>query len=361
MEFESGQREPEEWERVIDDCVARFHAATSVQEKSRLLVRVGQVLHAELGDEEQGFDALLEALRLDPSNDEAVGELAPLARRMRRWPQVVDLLRGFLAAEEDPRRRIQLCEHAARWCKEAGAELGPDAADPFVVEIDRIDPSHWAVRRRLASLYREQGLWDLRREELDRALLRATTRDEVRDTRFALGELHEVRLGDRARATLHYEAALACDPQSRHVLAALARVYEARELHDRLRDALTTLVSVTPDPAEKGVRLVQLAEVWERHFLKPARAASLLEEALALVPGDLGALDRLEQCYRAMRAWPEYVRTLERRLEALSTRGERAAVLVQIGQTCESALRDPARAVSAYRRACVLDPRTSGR
>jgi tetratricopeptide (TPR) repeat protein len=347
----------ETWDRVIDDCFEQFEAASSAEEKSRLLLRIGEVFRVELKDEEQAFEAVLEAFRLDPSHEEAVAEIAALARSLRRWPHVIDALRGFVESEPDGRRRLQLCEHGARWCKEAKAELGADAADPFVVEIDRIDPSHWAVRRRLASIYSEQGIWDLRREELERALLRADTDEKVRDTRFALGELHELRLDDLRRATVHYEAALACAPRSKDVLRALARVFEKRELHDRARDTLVVVLALTTDPIERHPLLVRLATVWDRHFLKPANAVPLLEEALEIAPKDAEAFDLLEHCYRAMRAWPDYARTLERRLELLATDAERAAGLVRIGRVFDSALHDAARAQRAYRRACGLDPR----
>src|SRR5439155_25796522 len=130
-----------------------------------------------------------------------------------------------------------LCEQGARWCKE---ELrGRDrAADAFLVEIHRIDPSHWAVRRRLASFYREQGIWDLRREELERALLRARGHEGLHDTHYALADPCELRFADLARASEHYEAALACNPQSLLVLRGLERVYLRRELYDRFRDTL---------------------------------------------------------------------------------------------------------------------------
>ncbi len=348
---------PERVDRVIDDGVTRSHSAGSVGEQSRSLVRIGRLLQAELGNEEQALDAALEAFRLDPSHEDAAADVAGLARSLRHWPQVIEAIRGFLEAEDVGARRIQLCEHAVRWCKEAKAELGTDAADPFVYEIDRIDPGHWAVRRRLASIYREQGIWDLRREELERALLRAKSNDEVRDTRFALGELHEIRLGNLQRATLHYEAALACAPDSKEVLTALARVFEARELHDRLRATLVALLALVSERAERQSVLVRLADVWERHFLKPAHAAALLEEAVALAPTDGHALDLLEHCYRAMRAWPEYVRTVERHLDLLPSDAERAGALVRIGRALDSALHDPARAQRAYRRACAFDPR----
>ncbi|HEY2516598.1 MAG TPA: hypothetical protein VGI39_37265 [Polyangiaceae bacterium] len=356
MERESLDRGPEAWERFIDESLARFHASTSSEEKSQLLVRIGHVLRVEQGDEEQGFDAVLEALRLDPSNQEAVAVLASLARSLERWPQVIEAIRGYLLEEEDERRRVQLCEHAARWCKEEGAGLGNGAAEPFVMEIDRIDPSHWAVRRRMASIYREQGIWDLRREELERALLRAKSRAEVRDTRFALGELYEHRLDDLPRAMVHYEAALACAPQSRDVLGALVRVYDARELHDRQRDALAALISLVSDAQPRYGLLVQLAELWETRFLKPGQAAPLLEEALELVPNGAEALTRLERCYRAMRSWPEYARTLERQLALCPTNAGRASVLVRMGRILETTIRDQAKAIAAYRRACTLDP-----
>ena len=348
-------RQSDAWEHFIDRCVERFHATTSPEEQSRLLSRIARVLRLELEDEEQAFEAVLEGFRLDPSNHEAVSDLTQLARSLQRWPEVIDAVRGFVEAETETWRRLQMCEQATRWCKEELAGR-VRAADAFLVEIHRIDPSHWAVRRRLASFYSEQGIWDLRRTELERALLRASSNEEMRDTHYALAELYELRFSDLTRATEHYEAALGCHPGSLDVLRGLERVYARRELYDRLRDTLEKQVPLVVDRADRHALLLRLADLWETRFLKPAQAAPLLEQALEIVSNDKDALDRLERCYRAMRAWPEYVRTLERRLDVLVLREARVQALMRIGQVCESALDDAAGALKAYQRACALDP-----
>jgi tetratricopeptide (TPR) repeat protein len=351
-------RQGGEWEPFIDRCLQRFHESTSVPEKAELLKRIARALEIELGDADQAFDALLEAMHLDPSDHEIVASVAALAGSLERWPELIEAMRGFVHEEPEPWRKLLFCEQGARWCKEElkGSPQHKQWADAFLVEIHRIDPSHWAVRRRLASFYSEQGTWDLRRTELERALLRARSTAEMLQTHFALAELHELRFNDLTRAMDHYEAAYACDPRCLQALQGMERICIRREMFDRLREVLERQIPLVGEPSERHALLLRLADLWEVRFLKPAQAAPMLEEALRIAPGDKAVVNALERCYRAQRAWPAYARTLERLLEMTPLRETRIQILMRIGQVHDSALGDPASALEAYRRAFQLEP-----
>ncbi len=72
-------------------------------------------------------------------------------------------------------------------------------------------------------------------------------------------------------------------------------------------------VGLEGDQARRVKILVQIAELHEREFLRPATAVEKLEEALSIDPTSVPALDALARCYRALRSWDRLVDVLERR------------------------------------------------
>jgi tetratricopeptide (TPR) repeat protein len=345
------------WDEYVERCLERYHASTELVAKTKLLKRIAHALDHGLSDPQQAFDALVEAFSLDPSDAETVSSLELLTRRLHGWTELVTTTRLLVDEEPDPKRKLVLCEHGARWCRQ---ELNSSQeAETFLVEIHRIDPSHSLVRRRLASFYREQGIWDLRRDELERALLSAQRADERREIHEALGELYEIRFNQLAHALRHYEAAAECDPGRLEPLEGVERVCYRLEMFGRVLDVLHRQLEISREAPQRYALSMRLADLYERHFLKPNDAIPLLWEALVLNPGDAIAFDALQRCYRGLRAWPEYVDTIERRLEHVDDRETKIAFLIHIAQVVDTALHDPTRAIDAYRRAHELDPRNT--
>ena len=88
-----------------------------------------------------------------------------------------------------------------------------------------------------------------------------------------LGELYETALADAGEAIRWYEAALADEPEAKHVLIALHRLYLATEAWDALPDLVPRLIGVLDAAAERPIvlDLLRRARRRARRSARPSR------------------------------------------------------------------------------------------
>jgi tetratricopeptide (TPR) repeat protein len=151
-------------------------------------------------------------------------------------------------------------------------------------------------------------------------------------TRFAwcyrAGMIFEERAAADDEAIRAYEAALALVPDSRPVLAGLARAHHRRGRFDALAGVLSRQAAGEPNPASASSLEVEAARLYALRLGRPDEALAAAARALTFAPANVDAL-------------AEQVRLLER----LGRGEELAAALGSLGQT----LSDPADKGAAYR------------
>ncbi|HEY6104914.1 MAG TPA: hypothetical protein VIV59_02960, partial [Anaeromyxobacteraceae bacterium] len=129
------------------------------------------------------------------------------------------------------------------------------------------------------------------------------------------------------------------------------------EAADHYAGLLAALDPREPGAAERAARAhAALARVAEQRLSDPARAATHLEAALALVPHDAESLTRLAALYRSMGRPAELLGALDRLAPLVRETAARAALLAEAGETCLGALGLPDAARSRYAAALALDP-----
>jgi tetratricopeptide (TPR) repeat protein len=358
---ETRLRDAGQWTELVELYLQRIEGTRAPGEKAELLRRIGGAMRDGLKDAPQALDAFVEALLLEPRDEDTGLAVEELARAQKGWRQLVESvasqLDGIGKEEGGKERQIALCEHLVRWTRR---ELGRrDAAQQFIDRIHAIDPSHPAIHRQLASVYREHGQWDSQRDALTRALLASRGDEERKLLHVTLGELHEHRFQDLVAAATQYQEALKIDPKAVDALLGLERIYRTQERFHDLAQVLEQQVEASLTDDAKANALLRVAELHELHFVKPSQAAPKLEEALAIEPSNVTALLALERCYHAMRAWTELVKTLERRVTVERKAGDKIALLFQAAEILESKVNDPEAAARTYRRVFELDDRSA--
>ncbi|MEO6577210.1 MAG: tetratricopeptide repeat protein, partial [Polyangiaceae bacterium] len=322
------------WEDLIEQYVRDIEvSAGDPKERARLFRLVATVFAEQLDDEDQAFDALVEAFSADPSDAAIYTPLSALARKLLRWPELLEATKTLVEDEKAEDRVLCFSSHIAAWYRDEFA--APHLADVYLAKIREIDPTHPAVHRRMASVYRQQNDWEGQRDELERALLRAETKEAKRETAFALGYLFE-GMARLDRAEERYKTAVAADPLNAFTaLQGLERIYETQEKYGDLIDVLDKQVKAAADDEERVVALLRTAAIHEERFLKPQTAAQKFEQVLALDPTKKEARDGVERCYRAMRAWNELVSALEQRASVTESRETRARIFLQVAEIHE--------------------------
>ena len=319
--------------------------------KATLLLKIAHVYETGLGDENEAFQALVEAFEIAPDNTELVSAIDRLGKQTQRIGELADKVKRKLLPGAPDDKRVVYLGHLVYWYERVlgrGREVSS-----FVSEIERHDKVHPVVLKRAAQLAAMNGDTKSQREHLTRALERTTRSDEKVAIHLALASAY----AGTPDALKHYEAALRIDPTSLVALQGVKRLGKEKEKYDQIQWALERQAEVAPTEAERIDALLELAELQETKFLKREAAADLLERVLVIEPSHPAALKGLERCYHALRDWPRLARILGIRAEHTFDKKTKVELFELAAEVHESKLGDPASAVEVYRYLLVVEPK----
>jgi tetratricopeptide (TPR) repeat protein len=298
LELEKRHAAAGRWTQLIELYLARFDSRKDVHERTELLRRIARVCEEELEDDAEAFVALLTALEEDVDDRETVARIEAMARKLKRFPELIEAATQWLHQSTDSKTKIRLCMHLAKWY---GDDLGqPEYAQPYYAQILKLDPN-------------------------------------------SVGSL-EV-----------YREVLAVDPENLQALRGLGQAYESMGQWPDLLRVLERELQLVNTQRERMVVLMRLAQLQEQHFLKPDLAAQKLEQVLEIDPTYEEALFDLERNYKRQRKWRELARTLERHALMTADPATKADLLIQMAELYVDELEDPKRAITCYRGVIEVD------
>ena len=352
---ESRLRVTGRWEELIELYLLQLESTEAPNGKAEIFKRIAEVFHDRLSDPEQAIDALVEEVSLDPFDNDIVDALESVVRKHAKWSPLVVAVDDAMKKSQDRERQVKLCEHLVRWYTHD--KHSPELAEQYKERIRKLDPKHPIVQMELAEEYKAQGSYVLARDALKLALDGLRRRDRV-SVYVALGDLYEFYLSDVAEAQKAFEAALEIAPETLDALGGLERMYRAQEKYRELEGVLEKQAQIEASSSEDRVQaLLRLALLNEKHFLRHDVAAKTLTAILDLDPRRDEALEALERCQIAMRAWPDVIATLDRRANLARDPAQKAEVLYRMAEIEESKLADLAAALQTYERIANHDPR----
>jgi tetratricopeptide (TPR) repeat protein len=351
--LEQRYRQEGNWDDLVDLYVGRIEVVDD-REKVELFKRLGEVLWQELGDATAARDAFVEALAIDPGDDDAAAHLEDIATtRDGGWRALVDAVEQKIENATDNPAKARLAERIIRWAR--GDMNDAATAERLLEALRSYDPAHPLVHQRLATHYAGVGAWDAQRESLERALARTDDDADRLAIHVALGALYEERIPNARLAGDHYEKALSIDPVSMPALAGLERICRTTECYPRLAEVLDKQVDAAHSSEERVGALLRLAELFEQRFVKPREAVPKYEVALELDPENPRARDGLERCWHALRDWEKLAGALERRAAAAEDPADAIAALARLAEVRESKQESTNQALAAWRRVYELD------
>ena len=336
-------------------------------ERVALLVKLGQMRLARLGDPRSALHALQAALELDP-NDRAAraatekllvaGEarlaaadvLEPLYRREEPSAGLVRVLETRAELSSDPHARCNALDEAS-WLSEtvlkdssralesAGRALGL-AVDYAAAQIGE----RLAKVRRLAAISGDSA----RSAELLRAAL--SERELDTPALLALATATGDALasaGDIPHAIATYRRALARDPSSRELMQKIDEMLTEQGAPAERLALYSSMLERETDPARRRELLQRLALLHRRELADPATAIAIWRRAVAEEPRDLvlhqSLVDALSEASDAAAVYEE----LSRVLPQLDPE-RRNVTLLRLAEVA-TARKDPARALEHYR------------
>lgn len=335
----------------IEALLATLEVATEPAERAEILVEVGRRLMSDLGDAGQAIDALLEAWKIDPTQEAILGVLEPIVTAERRWAEILETTRTLASRERETPRAIAYAEAMVRWLSRDVPD--PDLARQWLERIRALDSTHWQLHMLQAAMSREHG--DLKREldELDLAVLSAKRADDRARIHLMMAARYmdeKERTFSLAGAKKHFAAAHKLFPRSMDPLRGLEQIAIRENDKVAIADVLRRQAAADVDDADRVTILLWLAKIEEEDFRKPELAAKTLERVIALAPDHAVAIEALERTYGAARAWPELAAVLERAVTSTVEPQLRVARLERLGAVLESKLGDARAAIATYER-----------
>src|ERR1700722_5355545 len=154
-------------------------------------------------------------------------------------------------------------------------------------------------------------------------------------------------LDDVPGAIEAYESALELEPESGFTLDNLIALYEQKNDAARLVPLYRRRVDLCgeDDQGLKFQLLVDAATRYETGLEDRREAIAHLNEALAVRPGELAVLKRLDALYTHQRLWTELLENLRQQLAAATDEGARRFLRKRIGALLAGQLEDPRQAL----------------
>ena len=323
----------ERWEALVELYLNRLDTREAIDERSDLLRRIAKVFEEKLDDENQAFDALVNAFAENFGDDVSAQYLERMAQVTNRWSELINTANAWLPEQQEPRAKIQLCLRLGKWY---GQDLGhPEYAQPYYQQIMQLDPNNVQVLRQMAAIHRMGAQWQKVGETLTHALNVAVANEDRKAILVDLGELLERHMGELDLGVTHYRRALEIDALHLPALEALERIYEERADHQQLSEILLAKVKGLKDQEDVARHKVRLGNLYENELHDLEDAAAQYRGVLEIEASNLHALRGLERIYSTMQDWPDLVEVLEKQLDVVETERERVEVLLKLAQIQE--------------------------
>jgi tetratricopeptide (TPR) repeat protein len=305
-------------------------------------------------------------LNIQPNNFEAADALAAQYEQMKRWPDLISLLRKRAAVSEDTSDKVNLHLRVANLFLEKFSNQA-EAIKAFETILE-LDPEHPQALAFLKQMYEKRRDWDKLIAVNQREISKLGDVGERRTRRIEVAKLASEKLKKAAVSIDLWRQVLDEDPDSVEALAELEKLYEREKAWDDLGEVLSRQVTLAEgDIARRSTLLVKLGTLYTERVNAPDKAVGAWQALLAGEPDNRRAQDHLkklylqqrnwnalEQFYAAQGKWDELVRVLERQSETEDDPA-RLGLWNKIGEIYRDRLSKSDKAQKAFEKALSLD------
>ncbi len=358
-----------DWPTLVKVLVKKADLVLGDDDRASCLRRVGEVRRDMLEDPEGAIEAYEKALDLEPDSTFTVDCLIGLLSNGSRRRRLIELLirRVELA---DPEENDLKFEHLLTAAGLIEVEPGESQrAIDLLASALELRANDLDVMKRLARLYESERQWPELLENLrvQASLESAPTQRAVLRARSA--EVLAAELSDFDEALECYRAVLEDvpgDEKAQHAVFVIGRDHEEHRekvaeilvpvltvsgAHRRLVDVLELRLTVLHDPFARAETLREIKQIWETQLSFPKEALDALLRAVTELPGDVALFDEINRLAAVTDGYAKVADVLDERARATFDPELVCDLCVRLGQIAEDQLKNPARAVDAYRRA----------
>ncbi len=346
------------WNELLTKYNEEVQQLTDIETKCELLVKIGRWYGEKLNHPEYAIASLKQALQLDQNNRSALAGLGDFYKHQGQWAELVQVLTRRSELEEDPSVLTKLYYQIGElYENKLSNVMEAEKALPYAIQSYQkslqADGTNEDPIQALERLYRQNQQWENLVDILKKKAELAEDTDAVIDIKYSVGEIYEDRLDDAYRAIESYKDILTVDPQHLPALKSLEKLYEKTGQMEEYLDVLEQQLDYVGSDEERITKYNQMAAVWEEHFDKISRSTECYEKILLIDEKSEGAYRNLERLYRQEAQWEDLVDTYSKHINAIHSPADRIELFRLSGEVYERELKDPDRAIDAYR--AILD------
>jgi len=302
----------------------RVSIAKVAAQQQKDLGRAFDELETALSADHQhaGVIAELERILAESAEPEHRARAAPLLEpvylKRSDFGRVMDAIRARLSYASDPAERHELLLRLAKLYEEQKEDYR--AALDTIAELLKDDLSDAATISELERLAKvagaERRLADIYATELEKV----TSGDDSSTVKLArrTGELF-TSLGDLERALVFYRRALAFEPESKELFAAIDAILLRTARHEERVSLYRDALDHRFEPSERLAALHTMAGLQKSELGRPDDAIETYRSVLDVDDSDIRALDALTELYRERERWDDLAELYLRRAEAAQT------------------------------------------
>ncbi len=355
----------ERWNAAVDALKEAEKTASSTGDKARFLRQLVEV-YRRVNNDAMVAGTLSQLADIKANDLGVLDELGAQYESMKRWPDLVKTLQ----------RKASMVDHAGKVAVNLRiAELyierfsnQAEAIKSFEAVL-ALDPDNEKAIAHLRDVYQKRRDWEkliqLRERDIDREKNPATRAQMV----LEVADLAATKLKKPEVCVYWWERVLNEDGGNEQAITELEKLYERNKDWAKLADMCSRRADIAPDSKKRVEALQKLGLLYTEKVQDNDRAIDAWQRLLAIEPDHRraqdaikklfvtkGAWDELEEFYRGADKVEEYIRVLERQVDAPEVEAkERLRLALKIATLYQTELDKAEKAMRAYEKALSID------
>ncbi len=356
-----------DWAGCVEFLQRITQASYETTEQVDAYLSVGRISLKELADHRQALDAYQSVRSIDPSNIEALENLAFIFSESQAWEELVEVLEALVGLGQGSMPATKL--------RSLYAQIGKIEKE-YLMRSDRAIAAWESVLQQVAgdvealealeTLYTQSEMWTDTIRILEEKVRICQKDPQKIELLFQIADIYETRVWDKASAANAYSRVLKINrlhvEAFNHLERLLRDLNKWKELAELYLKKFADLGGQEEDvPEENKAEIVsilqRLAVVYEEKMTDRENAFVALSNAFAIAPMNDVTADHLERLASIQNNWEELIEMYQEAVEAVEDRLVRCDLLVKMGKWYADQLDDLPKASEVLKQALRLEPK----
>ncbi|HEX7477876.1 MAG TPA: tetratricopeptide repeat protein [Polyangiales bacterium] len=360
-----------EWAKLTAALRARVDGELDLEERKRLLLRLGRIYEEQLEDFEETMEVYARLFREDPRDEEQWETLTRLAKVGGQWNRLAKILGEALPEAANDEITAKLARYVGSLYDER--IVNAVKAAEFYSKALEFDSQDAVAFTALEAAYQRSTSHAALIELYKRQAEAAPSDGQRVALLHKSARLYAGELSDRKAAIATYREILEVEPANADAISGIEGLLSETEDHAGLADHLRRRLEHAGGINDEVALKFRLGEVLSTRLGDDSGAIEAFEEALHIDPSCTPAMSALEQLvqneahtlrvteilepvYRHLDQWKKLIAIYEARLALVSDPVEAVRLLSEVAQLHEQRGADLRLAFHAYQRAFAREP-----